>query len=131
MGIAGAGISVAVLPIALVTHWVAAAASLFVRSTMDFIRMSANLQLVQESVTPRWRPVATGAYNMCNGAIMFAIAFAGGLVFTRIDGHDFGMMVGEVRSKDGREPKEIKRGVQKGGGRPSAEQWQARSGDRG
>ena len=82
LGIAGTGIFVSVLPISLITHWIPAAASLFVRSIMDNIRMAANAQLIQDSVRPRWRPVATGAYNMSNGAIMFAIAFAGGYIVT-------------------------------------------------
>ncbi len=80
--IAGTGIFVAVLPIALFTHWIAATASLFVRSIMEYIRIPTYDQLIQESVEACWRPVATGAYVTCSGAIMFAIAFSGGYIVT-------------------------------------------------
>jgi hypothetical protein len=80
--IAGTGISASILPIALFAHWIPAAGSLFVRSIMDYIRLPAYDQVIQESVGARWRPVATGAYSTCTGAVMFAMAFAGGYIAT-------------------------------------------------
>ena len=80
--IAGMGIFVAVLPIALIGHWIAAATSLFVRSLMAYIRIPTYDLLIQESVGARWRPVATGTFVACTGVIMFAIAYTGGYIIT-------------------------------------------------
>ena len=68
------------LPLALISHWVAAGLGFVLASAFTMMRFAAFVVYQQEMVAARWRALMSGAGNMASGASFAAAALAGGYV---------------------------------------------------
>lgn len=75
--------AICLLPIALVPHWGAAAASFITVVALSWIRYAASLVYFLELVPARARATAAGVLEMSAGACFTLVTFGGGLLIAR------------------------------------------------
>ncbi len=78
------GMALSMLPLALIPHWEAAGLSFIGIFALASITGAAFTVYQQESVSPGWRTVISGAANMALGLSWSTMAFGGGYMITAL-----------------------------------------------
>ncbi|HMQ31657.1 MAG TPA: MFS transporter [Chloroflexaceae bacterium] len=76
--------ALSILPIALVPHWGAAAASFTTVVALSWVRYAASLVYFLELVPERARPATAGVLEMAAGVCFTVVTFGGGLMIARL-----------------------------------------------
>lgn len=74
------GMALSMLPLALIPHWLAAAASYMGLIALTAITRPAYIVFTQEIIQPRWRAMMSGATTLAAGSSWAMIALGGGIL---------------------------------------------------